>query len=236
MSISQPIPISLEEIDDIVLPDPRPRRNMYVDNAQLSQEMTKWRRAIDEAKKLGKDRPQMPDYVAKCVLLIAENMTKKISFSSYSWRDEMVGDAIYACCRYIHSFNPDAPTRGGKPNAYGYISMCVEHSFKHTIKSEKQEMYFKDKAFEALGGVGAFSDEDLEHLGEGAGQMMVDMIDRVYEYENKQKERVEKDREKRKAKEQTLSLFDMFGTHDTLAEVEAKHDGEFDEMDEGDDE
>jgi hypothetical protein len=46
---------------------------------------------------------------------IAENLTNKHSYIKYSWKSEMIGDAIENCVRYLHNYNPEASTRSKNP-------------------------------------------------------------------------------------------------------------------------
>ncbi len=69
-------------------------KNHYINNKDFLKEMTAYRTAIRKAKRLGQPKPQIPRYVAECFMKIAENLSHKPNFLSYTFRDEMVADAI----------------------------------------------------------------------------------------------------------------------------------------------
>ena len=55
--------------------------------------MIKYRQAVSKAKRKGEKKPQIPRYVGECFMKIAENLSHKPNFLSYTFRDEMVADA-----------------------------------------------------------------------------------------------------------------------------------------------
>jgi hypothetical protein len=83
-----------------------PNKEYYVDNKEFLKELIKYRQSVHEAKKLGKSKPQIPQYVAECIMKISEKFSHNYKFLSYSFRDEMVADAIENCIRYIDNFDP----------------------------------------------------------------------------------------------------------------------------------
>ena len=54
-----------------------------------------------EAKDQGKAVPIVPDYVAQCFLKIAEGLSHKANFVRYTYREEMVMDAVENCLKAI---------------------------------------------------------------------------------------------------------------------------------------
>ncbi len=201
--------IDSEELDQYELPKKR-KINMYVDNIKLTEVMNAWSIKVAEAKSTNKMIPLIPEFVGKCILLIAENLAKKGNFSGYSWADEMIDDGVIACCAYLHNYKPDAVTRGGAPNPYGYISFIIERAFKHRIEIENRQLYFKNVSLRLLGGIEAFEGEEFEDAG-SVNDMMRDMLDRAHDYEEKQKLKAIEFKEKmalKKPKQQ--SLLDLF--------------------------
>lgn len=210
MTVSQAKPISLDSVDALKVPS-RPQTVNYVDNEKLSEEMIKWRRAIDAAAAAGQERPPMPDYVGSSVMLIAENIATKPNYRDYSWISEMISDGIEACCLYLHNFNPEAKTRKGKPNAFGYISLIIERAFFHRIETEKRQDYYKGKSLELMG-VDNFSKEVGEDGGPSSTQVIEDIIDRVYDYEKKQAERTKAEQKRVEAKQRMKQSNSTTGT------------------------
>lgn len=174
--------------------------NHYVDNERLTQEMIAWHHEVKAAKREGQPIPQMPPFVAECVVKIANELVKKHNYRNYSWTDEMVSDGIEVCVMYLHNFDPHAKTRSGEANPFGYISYIIETAFGGRITREKQQEYFKNKSVEILNHDGTLEfDLAAEHGKEQAQGIMADFMDRVYKYEEDEKARIARS-EIRKAK------------------------------------
>jgi DNA-directed RNA polymerase specialized sigma24 family protein len=64
---------------------------------------------------------------------------------NYSYKEEMIGDAIENCIQYIRSFNPEKST-----NPFSYFTQVVWHAFIHRIQKEKKQQYIKYKAMDNM--------------------------------------------------------------------------------------
>lgn len=214
--------ISDEELALYQFPTPR-TKTMYVDNEKLTSVMVVWSAAVVAAKEAGREIPRMPEYVGECIYLIATNIARKGNFRDYSWIDEMIADGIEACCKYLHNWRPEAATRKGAPNPYGYISKIVEQEFRHRIELEKRQDYYKNKSLLNMGGPEAFEGEDWGDAAgaETANNMMRDMVNRAYEYEEKQAERAANEKAKQAAQKKSKpTLLDLFSVPDEDEECE----------------
>ena len=69
----------------------------YVNNAQFSQAVVEYVTIVREAKKKEEILPVVPDYIASCFLKIAEGLSHKSNFIRYTYREEMVMDAVENC-------------------------------------------------------------------------------------------------------------------------------------------
>lgn len=119
------------------------KSNHYIDNKLFYTEMVKYYNACQEAKKAGEERPVVPDYVGKCIMMIATRLATRPNFVGYSYRDEMVGDGIENCLTYIHNFNPEKST-----NPFAYFTQIIYYAFLRRIQKEKKQLYIKHKSFE----------------------------------------------------------------------------------------
>ena len=81
-------------------------KNHYINNKDFLKEMIAYRQAIRKAKRNGDKKPQIPRYVGECFMKIAENLSHKPNFLSYTFRDEMVAGAIENCVMYVDNFDP----------------------------------------------------------------------------------------------------------------------------------
>jgi hypothetical protein len=71
---------------------------------------------------------------------IANRFASKPNFSSYTYRDEFVGDAIYRMCDKIGMINLDHP----KCNIFTYLTMICYHCFIARITKEKKYQKTKE--------------------------------------------------------------------------------------------
>jgi hypothetical protein len=122
-------------------------KNHYINNKDFLNEMTKYRASIQEAKRLGSlPKPQIPRYVAECFMKIAENLSHKPNFLSYTFRDEMVADAIENCVMYVDNFDPAKSS-----NPFAYFTQITYYAFLRRIQKEKKQLYVKYKATQQFG-------------------------------------------------------------------------------------
>lgn len=152
----------------------------YVDNKRLYQELKDWLIQCDT-----NQYTQMPDYVATAIMQIAHNLSKRYNFSGYTstWRDEMVGDAIEHCLKYIKNFNYDK-----YDNPHSYITMICFNAFVQRIKFEKKQTACKYRIF--IENAMDYEDEEGEHRVDQ--EFYQQMLERVDEYESKKKPDKEK--------------------------------------------
>ena len=61
-----------------------------------------------------------------------------IYMSEQTYREDMVGDALESCLRYIHNFNPAKST-----NAFAYITQIIHNAFIRRIQKEQKQLYVK---------------------------------------------------------------------------------------------
>lgn len=121
-------------------PSERPH---YVNNALFSQSVVDHVLSVREAEAAGEKIPQMPRYVAECFLKISEGLSHKSNFVRYTYREEMVMDAVENCLRACKNYNIEAATRKGKPNAFGYFTQIAWYAFLRRIKKEQRQQDVK---------------------------------------------------------------------------------------------
>jgi DNA-directed RNA polymerase specialized sigma24 family protein len=125
----------------------------YVNNKDFLAAMIEYKGTVSEATNSGNARPQIPSYVAECIMKIANNLSYRPNFANYSFRDEMVGDGIENCLQYIDNFNPEKSS-----NPFAYFTQIIYYAFLRRIQKEKKYLYTKYKATENANILGATSD------------------------------------------------------------------------------
>ena len=117
----------------------------YVNNQEFSQAVVSYVGTVKKAKDTGKPIPVVTDYVATCFLRIAENLSHKSNFIRYTYREEMVMDAVENCLKAIENYDINASTRTGKPNAFAYFTQITWYAFLRRITKEKKQQDIKEK-------------------------------------------------------------------------------------------
>jgi hypothetical protein len=122
------------------------KKKHYVNNADFLQALIDYKQACEKAKEDGKEDPQIPNYIGECFLKIAEHLSRKPNFVSYSFRDEMICDAVENCLMYFRNFDPDK-----SKNPFAYFTQIIYYAFLRRIMREKKQLYVKYKATEQFG-------------------------------------------------------------------------------------
>ena len=127
----------------------------YVNNQEFSSAVVDYVGTIKEAKESGKPIPVVTDYAATCFLRIAENLSHKSNFIRYTYREEMVMDAVENCLKAVENYDINASTRTGKPNAFAYFTQIIWYAFLRRITKEKKQQDIKEK-YLSQSGIEAF--------------------------------------------------------------------------------
>lgn len=173
----------------------------YVNNAQFSTSVVEYVHSVRKAKKEDKKIPIVPDYIAECFLKIAEGLSHKANFVRYTYREEMVMDAVENCLKAIENYNIEAATRTGKPNAFAYFTQISWYAFLRRIEREKKQQDIKLRYINHSG-IENFLDNEMDDgQSRAVAQAFVDQlrsrIDEIKEKDAEWKEIVKKERKKR---------------------------------------
>jgi hypothetical protein len=117
----------------------------YIDNSVFLQEITAYRNTVQDAIKNNIDKPQVPEYIGECFIKIANQLAFKSNFINYSFRDDMILDAIENCLTYIDNFDPAKSS-----NPFAYFTQITYYAFIRRIQKEKKNLQTKYKYIESL--------------------------------------------------------------------------------------
>ena len=131
----------------------------YVNNREFSEAVVEYCTEAQKSKSEGATAPVVPDYIASCFLKIAGGLSHKANFVRYTYREEMVMDAVENCLKAIENYNIEAATRSGKPNAFAYFTQISWYAFLRRIQKEKKQQDIKMK-FISEADVSEFLDDD----------------------------------------------------------------------------
>lgn len=159
----------------------------YVNNADFLQALIEYKQACEIAKKENREEPIVPNYIGECFLKIAEHLSRKPNFISYSFREEMICDGIENCIMYFRNFDP---TKSNNP--FAYFTQIIYFAFLRRIQKEKKQLYVKYKATEQFG---ILDEGEMFEDSEGNMKQFV-LYDNISEF-------IQTFEEKRKAKKKT---------------------------------
>ena len=186
-------------------------KNHYVNNEDFLQAMIDFRETCEIAKNEGRPRPVIPEYIAKCIMMIAEKLSRKPNFYSYTFREDMVGDAIKNCILYIDNFDPSISR-----NPFAYFTQIIYFAFIQRIQKERKQLYVKYKSTEMLSVLGDYEQYEMTDMdGEGDGRQfelyenISEFIDN-YEVKNNIKKTKKKRKEQERKEESSFILDDLF--------------------------
>lgn len=174
----------------------------YVSNKQFSQAVVEYCTDARAAKENEQSIPVVPDYIASCFLKIAEGLSHKANFVRYTYREEMVMDAVENMLKAIENYNIEAATRSGNPNAFAYFTQISWFAFLRRIEKEKKQQNIKLKWMseinieELLGHVEAGDAEDMSSRFIDVLRERIDVV-RAADTEFKAYEKEEKQRRRR---------------------------------------
>lgn len=123
----------------------------YVNNKDFSLAVVDYVEKVVLSKNKNNKVPLVPDYIAECFLKIAEGLSHKANFVRYTYREEMVMDAVENCLKAITNYDIDAATRTGVPNAFAYFTQICYYAFLRRIAKEKKQQDIKFRWIEKSG-------------------------------------------------------------------------------------
>ncbi len=123
----------------------------YVNNKEFSQAVMDYAVECRDCREKDKQVPKVTDYIARCFIKISEGLSHRPNFVRYTYREEMVMDAVENCLRAIGNYKIETATRTGKPNAFSYFTQICYYAFIRRIMKEKKQQDIKFKFIEKMG-------------------------------------------------------------------------------------
>ena len=143
-------------------PTPKKRRkNNFIDNKEFYAALVSFRAKYKAAKEAGEELPDMPRYLGKCFLDIAEHLSMRPNFSNYMYRQDMVMDAVENCVVYCHRFDPEK-----SKNPFSYFTQVCWYAFIRRIGKEKRQIEICDKIISKSGFEEFFTGDQMGNSSE----------------------------------------------------------------------
>ena len=112
----------------------------YVNNKEFTAAVAEFNEKCKLAESKGKTPPQMSNYIGECIYKISTRLSTRPNFINYTYRDEMICDAIENCIQYIGNFNVEKSN-----NAFAYITQICYYAFLRRIQKEKKQVFIKQQ-------------------------------------------------------------------------------------------
>ena len=178
----------------------------YVNNKQFSHAVVDYVKSVTEAEAKGLQPPKVTDYIATCFMKISEGLSHRPNFVRYTYRDEMVMDAVENCLRAIRNYKIETATRTGNPNAFSYFTQICFFAFIRRITKEKKQQDIKHKFIERMG-IEEFMDMGMDQQAASDTQAYVDTLKGRIDTIKVRDKAVKEFAKKEKAKAKKLELF-----------------------------
>jgi hypothetical protein len=119
--------------------------NHYINNQEFLAALVDHRTKVDAARAAGKEPPPVSNYIGDCFIKIARHLSYKSNFINYSYRDEMISDAIENCLAVVNNFDQTK-----SKNPFAYFTQITFFAFVRRIQREKKQMATKYRYIDQL--------------------------------------------------------------------------------------
>ena len=167
-------------------------KNEYINNQDFLNALVSYKEQALEASINNKQKPKIPDYIGECFLKIANNLAKRPNFYSYTYKDEMISDAIENCLMYFENFDPAKSS-----NPFAYFTQICWYAFVRRIDKEKKQQYIKYKATESFG---ILDEEELREIDDDNRLPQLEIYENMYDFIEKYEHKEEKKKAGKKNK------------------------------------
>ena len=160
------------------------KQKHYINNEDFLKALVEYKAKKKDAETKGLPEPRIPNYIGECFMKIAENLSHKPNFIAYTFRDEMVADAIENCVMYVDNFDPSKSS-----NPFAYFTQITYYAFLRRIQKEKKQLYVKYKSTETAGILDEFELNENEDGTFRQFELYENISEFIGNYENARKEK-----------------------------------------------
>lgn len=108
----------------------------YINNETFCGLLIDYRNLVLEAKKEGLKKPRLSDEIGKAFMQIATGLSNRNNFNGYSFKEDMIGDAIENCVMAAANFDP-----AKSKNPFAYFTQISWYAFLRRIQKEKKNLH-----------------------------------------------------------------------------------------------
>ena len=120
----------------------------YVNNKEFGEAVAEHVRGVKEDEEKGIEPRPLTDYIGLCLYKIANGLSRSPNFINYTYREDMVMDAVENCVKVINNFDITKKTRTGVPNAFSYFTQITYYAFLRRIAKEKRQTEIKQRVID----------------------------------------------------------------------------------------
>lgn len=111
-----------------------PTKHQYVNGKEFFAMLKEYHEKYLVSVEAGLDKPQVSNEIAGAIMQIADRLSNSFNFIGYSYKDEMIADAIYKCLDKVHRFDPNL-----SENPFAFFTQVSYNSFVNRIKIEQKQ-------------------------------------------------------------------------------------------------
>ena len=126
-----------------------PNSKYYLTNSDLLPEVIK-------SKELGR----MTDKLARMLMLLVERYSRRPNFNGYSFKQDMVSEALVNLCQNALKFDPAKSS-----NPFAFYTTAIHHSFLQYMNGEKKQRNIRDSLLIEAGENPSYNFESEERRG-----------------------------------------------------------------------
>ena len=116
----------------------------YIDNKKFTKAIMDHNTDRLERASVGKEACRISWYIGQCIIDIANRLATKRNFSGYTWKGEMIDDAIMSCTKAVTKFDPSKLPPEKKPNGLAYFTSVANRAFINRIQYENRQLELND--------------------------------------------------------------------------------------------
>ena len=182
----------------------------YVNNQTFFAEIVEYRKKLQSARDAGSEDPRIPKYIGECIWKIAEKLSTKPCFANYSYREEMVSDAIENCILYFKDYDPEIGQ-----NPFAYFTQVIYYAFLRRIHKEQRNRYTIYKNFQhtiihgQVNSMDGYAHHDTYKMFDCEDNVLMpaQMYDNINHFMDAFEKKEEAKKIKRKAMKKNLQIF-----------------------------
>lgn len=124
--------------------------NNYVDNKIFTEKLIGFLKDREVDGSITLNDHDNGDYIGLCIIEICTNLARKSNFVNYTYKDDMIADAIENCVKACHNFKYEI-----SGNAFGYFTRVAFNAFIRRIRTERKQ---RDKKLKVLSDTSALNE------------------------------------------------------------------------------